>query len=394
MTPASVVVVHNFYRQPGGEDHSVSSEINLLESYGVKVIPYFAHNSGIGPDGLIQLGVNTIWNERARVSFLELLRKARPNLVHVHNTFPLLSPAIYYAAHSERIPVVQSFHNFRTICANGLFFRSGSLCEDCTRHRLPWPAVLHRCYRGSAAASAAVASMLAVHRWKRTWSRLIHSYIASSDLAKSKFVSAGIDETRITVKPNFLELDPGIGMKGAYAVFAGRLSGEKGFPTVIEAWRRLPIPLELRILGDGPLADAAARLAAERPNVRFLGYLSRAEVLAQIGTSRFVIFASECYESAHPPLAIIEALAQGVPVLASEFAGNSRGIRHQDNGLVFRAGDPADLVSQIRWFISNPDAELFMRTAARLDFERRYTRDNAYSILAEVYSSAMRSAQN
>src|SRR5687767_13346245 len=248
MQPDPILVVHNFYKQPGGEDHSVHSEIALLEKQGHRVVRFVDDNNRIIGSSLVKIGLDCVWNQDAYRSLRDLIRQTRPGVVHFHNTFPLISPSAYYAAKEENVPVVQSFHNFRLLCVNGLLFRNGKRCEECLDRHSPWRGVIHRCYRESVVASAVVASMLRVHQWKRTWQDLIDVYVVSSETAKQKFVSGGISVDQIVIKPNFLEFDPGIGVPvDRYAVFAGRLSGEKGLPTVLDAWRRIPLGFPLRV---------------------------------------------------------------------------------------------------------------------------------------------------
>ena len=159
-----IVVSHNFYQLPGGEDEVFRSESRLLAEHGHEVVPYVADNTVIGTTGGLGLAGRTVWNRDTYRELRRLCQARRPRVVHFHNTFPLLSPSVYYAARAEGVPVVQTLHNFRLACPNALFFRQGTVCKDCVGKAIPWPGVVHACYRGSRPASAATAAMLGIHR--------------------------------------------------------------------------------------------------------------------------------------------------------------------------------------------------------------------------------------
>src|SRR5581483_9761958 len=191
----------------------------------------------------------TVWSRPAYRVLRELLRAHRPAVAHFHNTFPLISPAAYYACRAERVPVVQTLHNFRLLCPNALFFRDGRVCEDCLGKAVPWPGVAHKCYRGSRSASAAVCTMLTVHRALGTWHTAVDRFIALTDASRRKFVAGGLPADKIAVKANFVDPDPGPGTgAGGYGVFVGRLSAEKGVGTLLKAWQQLGRDVPLKIV--------------------------------------------------------------------------------------------------------------------------------------------------
>src|SRR5258708_4998574 len=242
MQSRTILSVHNSYRQPGGEDEVFLSEAALLERCGHTVVRYHEQNSRIS-NGLAT-SISAVWNLGSYRRLRALAGESKPDVSHFHNTFPLVSPSGIYALRGLGIPVVMHLHNFRLLCPGGALVRDGRVCESCLEARSFGPAIKNRCYRDSAAATLSLASVLSVHRAAGTWTRAVDAFISPSEFVKQKFVEAGFPGPRIAVKPNFLP-DPGIGRGGGrYALFAGRLSEEKGIGTLIEAWRTLvDIPL-------------------------------------------------------------------------------------------------------------------------------------------------------
>src|SRR3984885_15995277 len=232
-----ILTVHNSYQQPGGEDQVFAQEADLLREHGHQVFVYRASNDQVnGVNPLVLLG-ETIWSRRSHNELRALMQRERPNIVHVHNTFPVISPAVYYAASEAGIPVVQTLHNFPMLCPAGTLFRDGHVCEDCVGKRVPWPGVVHGCHRSSRLSTAAGAAMLATHNYKQTWSKAVSAYIALTTFARDKFIQAGFPAEKILITPIYLPTDPGIGQgTGKYAFFVGRLAPEKGIATLLKAW--------------------------------------------------------------------------------------------------------------------------------------------------------------
>ena len=252
-------MLHNHYQQPGGEDQVFEVEGALLEAHGHRVLRYTQHNDSVADMTRAELAKATVWNTVAYRELRTLIREEQPQVAHFHNTFPLISPAAYHAARAERVPVVQTLHNYRLICPSALFFREGRVCEDCSGKAVPWPGVAHACYRGSRSSSAAVAAMLTAHRVLGTWSRAVDAYIGLTEFARQRFVRGGLPAEKIVVKPNFVHPDPGAGGgDGEYVLFVGRLSEEKGVDTLLKAWKRPRVRVPLKIVGDGPLVPEVA----------------------------------------------------------------------------------------------------------------------------------------
>jgi glycosyltransferase involved in cell wall biosynthesis len=387
-----LLLLHNRYQQPGGEDAVYEAEGKLLESHGHCVLRRTVSNDVVPATPRLTLARNAIWNSAAYQDILTLLRKERPDVVHAHNTFPLLSPAVYYAAREAGVPVVQTLHNYRLLCPAASFYRDGRVCEDCLHARLPTPAVRHRCYRGSRSASAVVAAMLTVHRALRTWSRAVELFIALSEFARAKLIEGGLPATKMIVKPNFTE-DPGVRARGGeYALFVGRLSEEKGIETLLGAWEALGALLPLKVIGDGPRAHQVAMASRTVRGVEWLGRRPREEVVAAMAQARFLLFPSVWYEAF--PLTIIEAYALGVPVIASHLGTMTTLVKHRQTGLHFRAGDAADLVQAVRWALAHSEEMESMGRHARREYEAFYSPARNYELLMQAYGLVSKSGRS
>ncbi len=383
-----VLTVHNYYRQPGGEEQIFATEAALLESYGHEVSRYTLHNDdtiGINP---LKLAKNTLWNGTVYRELRSLLRQEKPQVVHFHNTFPMISPAAYHAVKDEGIAVVQTLHNYRLLCPNGLFFRDGRVCEDCLGKPLPLPGVLHGCYRESQCASATVASMLGLHSLLGTWQNKVDMFIAYSQFAMNKLIQGGLPAKKLAFKTNFLHPAPKPGEgKGGYALFVGRLSIEKGLGVMLDAWKQLDGKLPLKILGDGPLAGQVIEATQQRPEIEWLGRKSLEHVYEVAGNAAFLVFPSEWYETFGR--VAIEAFARGTPVVASNIGAITELIDHKRTGMLFRPSDPTDLATQVEWLLAHPQELSQMRQEARAEFEAKYTAEDNYKRLMEIYHSVM-----
>jgi len=383
-----VLLCHNYYQQPGGEDECFHDESRLLESNGHEVVRFTLHNDAITRMKPWTTAFRTIWSRQTYADLREIIRQERPNVMHCTNTFPLISPAAYYAARSEGIPVVQSLHNYRLFCCNVLLLRDGHVCEDCMGKWISWPGVLHACYRQSRAASAVVVALESIHRLARTWTRAVDVYVALSEFSRRKFVAGGLPEKKIIVKPNFVHPDPGPGNgSGGYAVFVGRLSPEKGIDTLIEAWDRLKDPVPLRIVGAGPLDGRVKAAARRNPNIRWLGRRPIDEVLSIVGDAACLLMPSICYE--HFPRTIVEAFAKGTPAIASRMGAMAELLKDGHTGLLFAPADCGDLASKVRRLFANPPALATMRANARREYERKYTAEINHRVLTAIYARAL-----
>lgn len=386
-----VVVVHNRYQEPGGEDAVFAAEADLLEGHGHTVRRLEFTNAEFGPmpsaATSVRLGVSALWARGAAARVGAAASDMSADVVHFHNTFPLVSPAAYRGARRTGAAVVQTLHNYRLLCPSALFFREGVVCEDCLGKVLAWPGVRHACYRGSRTQTAVAATMVGVHRLLGTWTRHVDSYIALTDFLKQKYIEGGWPAGSLVVKPNFVSSapsEPTTEREGF--LFVGRLSENKGLPTLLDAWQDCGSVGTLRIAGGGPL-EAPTRLASERPGVHFLGQLPRERVVAEMHGALALVFPSEWYEAF--PVTLAEAFACGLPVIAGRLGAAAEIVEDGRTGLHFRPGDAGDLAAKLRWAAAHPAEMLAMGRAARAEYEAKYTPDRNYEQLMAIYELAL-----
>lgn len=382
-----ILSVHNKYQIRGGEDESRESEERLLREMGHQVEVYEEDNQHVASLNPAQMALRTIWSKEAYKIVKQRLQGSTYDIVHVQNFFPLISPSVYYAAKEEGVPVVQTLRNYRLLCPNALFFRDGQVCEDCMGKFIPYPGVLHGCYRESKMASVGVATMLTVHRAMNTWTEMVDLYIALTEFARQKMIEGGLPAEKIAVKPNFVHPVPSLGEgRGGYALFVGRLSVEKGLDTLLAAWEHLDAQIPLKIVGDGPLADQVMAAAKRLPQVEWLGRRPMTEVHALMGEAAFIVFPSKWYETFGR--VAVEAFAKGTPVIAANIGAIAELVDSGRTGLHFHAGDSENLAAQVEWALSHPTELAQMRREARAEFEAKYTAQKNYQRLMEIYNQA------
>ncbi len=385
-----VIFVHNSYQQRGGEDVVFEQEVELLKSHGHAVVVYRRSNSEIHGYPRLRhmvLAKRAIWASDTRDELARLIRREKPDLVHAHNTFLMISPSMYSACSEAGVPVVQTLHNYRLLCPGANLMRNGHTCNQCVGGTL-LHSVVHGCYRDSRPATATLALMLAVHRARQTWTTMVDCYIVLSEFAARKFVEGGLPAHKIAVKPNFVQPDPGTGNdSGEYALFIGRLSPEKGADILLSAWKHVRGCVPLLIIGDGPIRE---KLKAEFQcdlRVRFSGQMQRAEVFGALKRARFLVVPSRCYEAF--PMTIAEAYACGVPVIASAMGAMEELVADGRTGLLFRAGDAEHLAEQVEWAWSHPDNLNHMRNECRREFELQYSAERNYQLLMAIYNRVL-----
>jgi glycosyltransferase involved in cell wall biosynthesis len=386
-----ILLCHNYYLQPGGEDQVFADEGRLLESHGHEVIRHTADNRAIASMSRVKLAWRTLWNSQSYREVRALIRRERPDVMHCTNIFPLLSQSIYYAAQAEKVPVVQSLHNFRMLCANAILRTSGPGGRPCPVGGF-FRCLRQGCYRNNSLATLVVLLMVRYHRWRQTWTRAVNHYIALTNFCRGLFVEYGLPSEIVSVKPNFVANDPGPGRgDGGYAVFVGRLSWEKGIHTMLDAWQGGTIPIPLKVVGDGPLA-ADVQKATTTANVQWLGRRPVEEVLRILADARCLIFPSIWHETFGRT--IIEAYAVGTPVIAASMGSAAELVDDGRTGHLFQPGNAEELTAKVRQFVAAGDEQIEMRLAARREFEEKYTPERNYSQLMEIYHRAGARTEN
>ena len=384
----NILVAHNRYTFAGGEDEACATEVNLLRRFGHHVVVYSQDNREIDPADRWSTGVRSVWSTKDYAAVRKLIADEKLELLSVHNFFPLISPSVYYAARAEKIPVVQTLHNYRLLCPAATFLRDGMICEDCLGKVVPWPGIVHRCYRDSLLQTTSVAGMLSLHTMVGTWKNLVDRYIALTPFMRDKFIAGGFPAERIVVKPNSVE-DAGVGLgQHDNFVFAGRLCKEKGVAVLLQAWAATTTTRKLKIIGTGPDEMSLRAYAARLPNVEFLGQISREQVNHELAVAAALVFPSVWYEGLSR--VVVEAFSKGTPVIASDLGPMPSIVTANRTGILFKTGDALDLTAKLSAFPSaGPELGSF-RAAAREEYERLYTDEVVYRDLMKIYKSVLR----
>jgi len=385
-------MAHNYYRSssPSGENVAFEAEAELLRTRGHAVYAHVRRSDEIAAFSLTErakLGARIIWSKESYLEIKRELAEYRPDVAHFHNTFPLISVSAFQACRELNVPVVNTLWNYRPLCLNAQLLRGEKVCERCVDKRLPWPGILHRCYRTSVTYSASMAAMQFLHRTAYAGWGEVNVFIAPSQFVRQKYVSAGFPADRIVVKPHFAALETNVGDKDReYALFVGRLSSEKGVHTLVAAWEQLP-HIPLIILGEGP-QGAEVRIAASRlKNVTMVGSVGHSEVVGYLRRARYLVMPSEWYEPFG--IVLVEALACGTPVIASNLGGISEIIVDGRTGLLFKPKDPCDLAHKAAYLWSHPEHGSALGREARLVYEARFTPEKNYEQLLGAYALAL-----
>lgn len=376
-----VLIVHNAYQQRGGEDSVVEAEGDLLRSRGHEVVSYVRHNDELNGVPMWRAAAQTFWSARTTAELAEVLARVRPDVIHSHNTFPLVSPSLYWAAAKAGVPVVQTLHNFRLHCPQAMYLREGKVCEDCLGH-VPWRGALRGCYRDSIAQSVVLAGMVSAHRLLGTWSRKVTRYIALNEFCRQKFIAGGLPAERIVVKPNFVDFAAPAAVEREGFLFVGRLSPEKGIGVLGEAAKDL-CAANIRVAGTGPDASLLNGI----PGVSLLGALSGDAVRAEMSRALALVLPSIWYENF--PRTLVEAMGCGLPVIASRIGALAELVEDGVTGLLFDPGKGLDLAEKMKWALAHPDAMSEMGKSARSRYESCYTAGRNYEQLIGIYRDAV-----
>jgi glycosyltransferase involved in cell wall biosynthesis len=389
-----VLQVYNEYRTHGGEDTVVHLEAELLRQYGHQVELLRISTKELdeaGPFGMVAAGFGTVWSFRGYSMMKKAIARFSPDIVHVHNTFPLLSPSVYWAADRAGVPVVQTLHNYRVTCANSLLLREDRPCQECVGH-FPWAGLRHRCFGSSLPRTAAITSMNVIHRWLGTYQTKVHAFIVLTAFSKEIQVRAGLPRGRIHVKPNFSPAAVVLrSPRLRRFVFAGRIARFKGVHLLLEAWERLATAgHQLMIIGDGPDREELQRRFAAHRNIVWCGNQSRANVIDLISASRWLVLPSLAYENF--PMSVLEALAAGTPVIVPNHGAFATMVSDGVEGLLFSAGDTDSLATGLQAALESSEGAWMQWSAnARSKHLSEYTAISNYAQLMSIYEKAAES---
>jgi len=393
-----VLLVHNYYQSasPSGEDKAFENEVRMQKNNGADVYVYARHNdeiSGYGITGKCRLPFESVWSIKTYRDLLKIVKKAKPDVAHFHNIWYLVSPSAYYACRDARVPIVQTLHNYRFFCANGLLFRNGAVCESCIG-KITLQGVINACYRSSRIHSVPICLMEGVHRILGTLNKMVDAFIALTEFSRRKYIECGVIPGKLFVKPNVLADVPEPQYTGnGDMVFVGRLSREKGIDTLAAAAKYLNSSRinnsKILLVGDGPLKRQLYETtrAKDIDNIELAGHKEHKEVIEIMRRGRFVILPSLCYESF--PLVIMEAYACGKPVVASRIGALAELVEDGKTGLLFEPGNARDLAAKMRWLYEHKDTCVEMGMNARRTFDEKYTACRNFAVLTQIYTSVL-----
>lgn len=380
-----VLIVHNYYQIPGGEDTVVENEKRMLEKHGHEVLLYTRHNSELKTLSRFQkllLPFSTVFQVRTYREVRNLIEKEKIDLLHVHNTLNLVSPSVYYAGFSKKIPVVQTIHNFRMLCPGATFYRDGQVCEDCMKKGLTC-AVKHKCYRGSRIQTLACVLSTWIHRMLGTYGRL--NYICLTEFNKKKLLNLKqIKEEKVFVKPNFVPKAERIlsyQERENQFVYVGRLDKLKGVDLLLHAWKKLNVEdWKLVLCGTGPLEEWCKAYIKENSlkNVEFKGFVENARAREIIGKSKALILPTRWYEGF--PMTIAESYAVGTPVIGSNLGNTGDLIAEGNTGWKFLPGSVEDLVLALQKAMKQP-------MILKKDQIEKYSEESNYQLLRNIYET-------
>ncbi|HLP88552.1 MAG TPA: glycosyltransferase family 4 protein [Nostocaceae cyanobacterium] len=387
-----ILLLHNRYQIAGGEDGVVQAERNLLTQNGHEVNLLEVSNDDIKNSwDKLTTAFSAVYSFKSKDIISQRIKQFQPEIVHVHNFFPLLSPSIYDACLEHNLPVVQTLHNYRLVCPKAMPFREGKICEDCFNQPIPWPSIVHGCYRNSRLQSSVVALMNSWHKFQGTWQEKIDAYIVFTQFQKDKMIQAGLPAAKIYIKPNFVFTPENLkktNNKNEYILFVGRLSTEKGVSLLIDAYLQANLSTPLKIVGDGPLSANLKQQVTDNNAtdlIEFLGFQDKSTVLELMYNAKFLVFPSIWYEGF--PLTVAEAFACGLPVIAPQLGGLPEIIEDGVTGLNFIPGNADDLAAKMKYAIAHPQAMIDMSNKARLVYENKYTPIANYHQLMAIYQA-------
>ncbi len=384
-----ILQIHNAYQHFSGEEVVVNAEYNMLKDYKHDVQQWIVQNSGLDNVNLVtktNIALQSIWSSKSYKQVCQKLQEFQPDIVHVHNTIPLISPSVYAACNNVGIPVIHTLHNYKLICPGAYLYRQGKVCEDCIGKVIPSPSVVNSCYRGSRSQSAITAIGLAFNQLRKTYQKNIDIYITLTSFARQKFIEAGLPAEKVAVKPNFVSSDIQVGEHaGGYALFVGKLVKYKGIETLLKAWHLLDETIPLKVVGQGPLEIL---LKSNLPQgVEYLGSIPRDKVIHLMQNASALIFPSEWHEPFG--MVAVEAFATGLPVIGSRIGGIPEIVRDGYSGWNFTPNDAENLVKTVKLAWSDTSELKRRGFIARQQYEDYYSQEKNYRMMMNIYETAI-----
>ncbi|WP_018478608.1 glycosyltransferase family 4 protein [Pontibacter roseus] len=384
-----ILILHNHYKQTGGEDTVFHAEAALLEQHGHQVEKLAFDNSQVNSlTEKLEAALGVVYNPKSAKQVEEKIRTFRPDVIHVHNFFPLLSPAIFYVANKMHVPIAMTLHNYRLICPSALLYYKDQVQTENIHKTFPLAAIRQKVYRDSAMQTASVVLATGMHKLLGTWQHKVDRFIALTQGAANLFQNSSLKlrPEQLVVKPNFAE-DLGMAetTRKDYFLYVGRLTREKGIETLLRAHALKPFPL--KIVGDGPLRERVEAHVAQHPLAEYVGFQNRQGVLELLKRARGLIFSSEWLETFG--MTIIEAFSTGTPVVAAKIGGAEQLVEDGVNGLHYTPGDAAGLAQKVQVLAQNPQLVTKLGLAARQSYEANYTPEANYRMLLSIYEGML-----
>ena len=384
-----ILQIHNEYKFKGGEETVVENERDLLVKNDCEVFQLIRKNSNEINNVFDEIKVawNVVYSKKSKSIVFDKIKKINPDIVHIHNTFPLWSFSIIDACYEMKIPVVMTLHNFRLICAKGVFYRNNGICEICSKSS-PLNAIRYGCYQNSKIKSIPVSLMIQKYRKGLKLLKKVNKFIVLTEFSKKKFLEINFPENKIAVKPNFIPKNFKFNTetKKSGFLYASRLSEEKGILDLIIAHNKFNF--DLTVCGDGPLKKELI----SNKDIKYLGFLNKNDLIKIMEKSKFLIFPSKWYETFG--LVLLEAFALETIVIAPNLGSISSIIKHEKNGILFKPNDIDDLINKIKWVLSNENKCEKIKKTAKKEFEEKYSEDVNYKMLIKVYEEAIKENQN
>lgn len=388
--PLKILLIHNEYILAGGEDSVLQAESELLQSHGDDVRSHIVSSKSIDSKSkMLSVAWNFSYSQSSKRRIMDLLAETRPDVAHVHNFVPLITPSVFDACQESNVPVVQTLHNYRYLCSASVLLRDGKICEKCV-HGSHYNAARYKCFRGSLPQSLIHAHMLEKHYRLKTWSTKVDRFIAVGKFVREKYLEAGFPPERVVAKYNFLPAGFGVAPTDLdarwaepRALFVGRLAPEKGVRTMIEGWRDLDVPLD--VFGGGPLEDELKKAAPD--NVTILGARPREEVFAAMKRAAFLVMPSEWYEAC--PMVLVEGMAHGLPIVATRLGAMAEIVADGETGVLFEPANARDLVEKVNQVLAQPEEMKAMAVQAQKVSETRFSAEQNYRELRAIYETVI-----